>query len=356
MTVPARTSAARALGWLAVAAIAVIVWLALPFAVSLLLGALTGFIVEPVYQRVVRRLRRPVLSGVLFVVATGVVVLAVATGFLTLFITRLSGFMTAMRAQFQHGSLPWPGSAVTVWLTQHGIDLASVSSRLESGAGEVASRSAAIAAAAAAGTFSLLLGLFFALLAMFVVLLHWPAIAAAIEEVSPLEPAHSRAVIEEFRRAGRATLSGTVVTGLAQGILAGIGYWVSGVPQPAFFGAATAVASLIPGVGTLLIWVPAGLFLLFTGHAGRAVLELVWCSATVIGLSDYVLRPALVGDEDTPAILTFIALFGGLEVFGMAGLIVGPILMSIAVATLRLYARESAHARRLSPAAHKHAS
>jgi predicted PurR-regulated permease PerM len=95
---------------------------------------------------------------------------------------------------------------------------------------------------------------------------------------------------------------------------------------------------------------------MFTGHAGRAVLELVWCSATVIGLSDYVIRPALVGDEGMPAILVFIALFGGLEVFGISGLIVGPILMSIAVATLRLYRREIGHSGQVSPAAHKHAS
>jgi predicted PurR-regulated permease PerM len=243
---------------------------------------------------------------------------------------------------------------VTDWLVRHGVDLATISSKLEAGFGEAATRAGAIAAAAAAGTFSLLLGLFFALLAMFVVLRYWPKMAGAVETVSPLQPEHTRAVLDEFRRAGKATLAGTVVTGLAQGILAGIGYWISGVPQPAFFGAATAVASLIPGVGTLLIWVPAGLYLIFTGHTGRAVLELVWCSVTVIGLSDYVLRPALVGDEDTPAILTFIALFGGLEIFGISGLIAGPILMSIAVATLRLYVHETTHDREVH--ARRHAS
>jgi predicted PurR-regulated permease PerM len=70
---------------------------------------------------------------------------------------------------------------------------------------------------------------------------------------------------------------------------------------------------------------------------------LIWCALTVVGLSDYVIKPKLVGDENTPAILVYIALFGGIEVLGLAGLIMGPILMSMAVAALRLYAREKHH-------------
>jgi predicted PurR-regulated permease PerM len=65
----------------------------------------------------------------------------------------------------------------------------------------------------------------------------------------------------------------------------GTGFWLSGVPQPAFVGVATPVASLLPGVGTLLLWVSVGIFLAATGHAGKATLELIWCMLTVVGLS-----------------------------------------------------------------------
>src|ERR1700730_13567336 len=82
----------RALGWLAVAAIAIIVWLALPFVMGMLLGALMAFTLEPLYERVVRARGRPVLWAVTAVIATGLVVLAVAIGFVTLFVTRLAGF------------------------------------------------------------------------------------------------------------------------------------------------------------------------------------------------------------------------------------------------------------------------
>jgi predicted PurR-regulated permease PerM len=330
--------AQRALGWLALVAAGVIVWLARPFALSVLLGALLAFTIEPVYEQQARRSRRPVLWAVVFVIATGAVVLAAAAGFVTLFVTRIADFANGFRAALAPGGrlATWL-SAATTWLGLHGITGDTVMSRLEAAAGEIASQSAVVTAAIAGGTFRALLGLFFALLTMFVVLRYWTQMTAAVVEFAPLNPAHTRALLREFQRAGRTT---PVVTGLTQGVFAGVGFWISGVPQPAFFGAATALASLVPGVGTMLVWVPAGLFLVATGHPGRAIVEMTWCAVMVIALSDYVIRPRLVGDENMPALLVFVALFGGLEVFGLAGLIMGPILMAVALATLRLYVRE----------------
>ena len=258
----------------------------------------------------------------------------------------LVDFAMPVREALRPGvSLAASANTATKWLSRYGLDMSNITSQLESSAGEVATRSAATAAAVATQTFGMLLGLFFALLAMYVVLRHWTRLVAWLVAVSPLQAKHTREVLEVFRRAGRATLAGTVVTGLAQGALAGIGYWFAGVPEPAFFGAATAVASLIPAVGTLIVWVPVAIFLFVTGHPTRAFIELAWCSLTVIALSDYVIRPRLVGGDETPEILTFIALFGGLELFGLSGLVVGPILMSVAVATLRLYVRETSDER-----------
>ena len=336
----------RALGWVAVAAVALVIWLAWPFAIGLLLGTLTAFTIEPVYHWLARRTKRPTLSGVLAVAATAIVVLTSAFVFVSLFVARLVDFTTVVREALRPGgALSTSANTTTEWLNRYGINASSLLARLEEGLGEIASKSATVAAAVASVTASALLGLFFALLAMYVVLRYWPKLVTGVVCVSPLEERHTREVLEEFRRAGRTTLAGTVVTGVVQGMLAAIGYWIAGSPQPAFFGAATAVASLVPAVGTLLTWVPVGLYLFFTGHATRAIVELVWCSLTVIAISDYVIRPKLVGDEGTPAILTFIALFGGLEIFGLSGLLVGPILMSIAVATLRLYVRETSDER-----------
>ncbi len=93
---------------------------------------------------------------------------------------------------------------------------------------------------------------------------------------------------------------------------------------------------LLPAVGTLLVWVPAGVYLFVTGHEAMAFVLWAWGALVVVGFSDYVIRPRLVGDEGVPGILVFIALFGGLEVFGLSGLIAGPLLIALAVAVIRL--------------------
>jgi predicted PurR-regulated permease PerM len=213
--------------------------------------------------------------------------------------------------------------------------------KLRDAAAEVTASVGLLAGAVLNATFSGLLGIVFMVLAMYFVLRHWPLLVRRAEELLPLQPRHSHALIEEFRIAGRTTLLGTIVTGLVQGALAAIGYWVLGVPEPAFFGAATAVASLLPVVGTVLVWLPAGLYLIAMGEVGMGIAELAYGVVVVVGVSDYYIRPKLVGGEThMPALLTLIALFGGLELFGIVGLVLGPVLMALALATLRLYAVE----------------
>jgi predicted PurR-regulated permease PerM len=174
------------------------------------------------------------------------------------------------------------------------------------------------------------------------ILRDWQGIALRAQEILPLRPDYTRELFEEFRRVGRTTLLGTILTGLAQGVFATIGYAFARVPEPLFFGAATAVASLIPAVGTLLVWVPVGVVLILTGHTIAGIAELAWASITVVAISDYVIRPLLVGGEgEMPSLVTFIALFGGVEVLGLKGLILGPVVMSLAIAVLRLYAKET---------------
>jgi predicted PurR-regulated permease PerM len=337
----ARSRERQALGWLVLVAVAAIGWLALPFATGLLLGAVMAFMLEPLYRLLVRHRGRPSAAAVSVVLSSGVVVVAAIAGLITLFVERAAAFAQALNGQLSAGG---PNSerieTVMGWLSHVGISSASLRARLEAGAGEIASRSAALAASLASGTFMGLLSLLFALLAMYAVLRYWPRMVSALELVSPLHRGYTRALLTEFRRVGRLTISGTVLTALAQGSIAAVGYWISGVPQPLFLGVATAITSLIPAVGTMLVWVPAGVYLLLGGHTARAIVEFLWGAIMVVGLSDYVIRPRVVGDEAIPALLVFIALFGGVYVMGLAGLIVGPVLMQLAVAVLRLYARE----------------
>jgi predicted PurR-regulated permease PerM len=331
----------RALGWLAVGAVLAIAWLAHPVAFGVLLGALLAFMLEPVYDMLVRRTGSPFAASLTTVMATATLIVGLLAGFVSLFVTRAMAFANDVREALRPGGvLTAQVDTVSGWLGRFGISAATITSRLAAAAEGIASRVGAVAGSLASATFGVLLGLFFALLTMHVVLRHWQRMVSAVAAVVPLDPKDTRALLGEFRRVGRLTLLGTVVTGVAQGVLAGFGFWITGVPQATFFGIATALASLVPVVGTLLVWIPAGLFLFATGHPGRAISELIWGALIVVGFSDYVIRPRLVGGETMPVLLVFIALFGGLEVFGLTGLIVGPLVVSLAVAVLRLYARE----------------
>jgi predicted PurR-regulated permease PerM len=332
----------QVLAWLAGGAVMVIAWLAHPFATGLLLGALMGFTLQPVHARLVRWSGRPTLSSVAVVVAAGLAIVGSVVAFVSVFVTQAVAFTAVVREGLKPGGAlaAWV-STLTGWLALIGISPDAIVERLRAAAGDIASGSAAVAGTVASVTVGSLLGLFFALLTMHVILRHWARIITAVAEVSPLRRDDTRALLEEFRSVGRITLSGTVLTGVTQGALATIGFWATGVPQPLFLGIATAIASLVPAVGTLLVWVPAGLYLLAIGSPGAGVVELAWGALVVVAFSDYVIRPRLVGDEGMPPILTFLALFGGLEVLGLPGLIAGPVLMALAVAVLRLYAREA---------------
>jgi predicted PurR-regulated permease PerM len=335
----------RALAWLTAAALLAIAWLAHPFAAGLLLGALLAFSCEPLCRWLEVRFHRPRLAAVLTVLIAGVLICTAFLGFASVFIARAVQLSAAgVQSLKSGGALNQWLAGVTSGLDRWGIAQADVTSRLEAGAGDLAQRSASFAGTFAAGTFSVLLGLLFALLAMYVVLRDWGALCRLVVRLSPLKTQHTQLLLEEFRRVGRLTIAGTAFTGLAQGVLASLGYLLTGVPRWMFFGVATAFASLLPGVGTLLVWIPVGIYLFATGHHGMAIAEWVWGAVVVVGFSDYVIRPRLVGDEEMPALLVFIALFGGLEVFGLSGLIAGPVLIAHAVATIRLRLRIASHA------------
>ena len=186
-----------------------------------------------------------------------------------------------------------------------------------------------------------LLTVLFVALSMYYVLRHWNDIVSRAELDLPLAPQHTRALFGQFRRVGSAVLRGTVVAGAVQGVLAGVGFWVCGVPNPAFFGALTAAASLVPGIGTVAVWLGAGIYLIATHHVVAGIVELIYGALVVGILTDYVIRPRLVGDTtNVPAVLTFVSLFGGVEVFGLVGLIVGPVIVTLCIAVLKTYEQE----------------
>jgi predicted PurR-regulated permease PerM len=340
----ARIEERRAFGFLALVALAALVRLALPVGVGLLLGALLAFALEPVYVRLRRRGMRAATAALVCALGATVIVSGAVLAITTLLVTRGLALLTALRVQFAPGGglRAFAEDAMPRLSFVH-LNTTEIAQRLESETVSLGSRAAGIAAEVAGTTFSAVLTLFFMTLTAHFVLHHWSEIVARAERVLPFERRHTHALLEQFRTVGREVFLGTVVTGIVQGSFAAVGYWITGVPEPAFFGALTALGSLVPGVGTLLVWVPIGIVQIVSGHAGAGLTQLIYSALTVGIASDYFIRPRLVGREkNVPSILMFIALFGGVQVFGVIGLVLGPMIASLSLAVLKTYERQVA--------------
>jgi predicted PurR-regulated permease PerM len=337
-----------ALKWAALAAALAIAWLVMPVGVGILLGMLLAFVMQGLYGRLKPRLGVG-WSAFTVVVGTTVVFAGSVSALVWLFVTKGVALAHELIAIAGPGGMSddlfaWVGRKTA----RLGIPPEELAHRARSLAEAAATRTANEAESIVGALASAALASFFAMVTMHFILRNWDTVSVRAQQSFPLRPAYTRALFAEFRRVGRTTLMGTIVTGVVQGALATVGYWIAGVPDPIFFGAATAVASLVPAVGTMLVWLPAGIVLIAMGHPVRGAFELLWGALLVVALSDYVIRPRLVeGESEVPSLVTFAALFGGVEVFGLKGLVVGPVLMSLAIAILRLYATEARQRRHL---------
>ncbi|HEX2327194.1 MAG TPA: AI-2E family transporter [Candidatus Angelobacter sp.] len=137
-----------------------------------------------------------------------------------------------------------------------------------------------------------------------------------------------------------ATFYGGVAVGALQGTLTGLTFWVLGLESPVLWGVVTAFFSLVPVIGSAAVWVPASIVLLLTGHVLKGILLLV-VGALIIGTVDNIVRPLIVRKSvRMHMLLVFFSLLGGLRAFGVLGLFVGPVILSITAALLGMLQQE----------------
>jgi len=173
--------------------------------------------------------------------------------------------------------------------------------------------------------------------------------AARARNLIPLDERRRDRLDHHLQAVTRAVVFGTVVTAVVQGMLLGLGFWVTGVPSPVVFGALAAVASFVPFVGTGLVWVPAVLYLWVQAPAWKPISLLVW-SALVVGSADNFLRPLLVSGKSQVGTLTvFFGVLGGLAAFGFIGLFVGPVILALVLSLLEFVEEDRAAATPASP-------
>lgn len=332
----------RALAIFALAALVALAWLALPIASGLFLGTLLAFSLLRLHERLSRRLGRPTLAAVLLAVGSGLATVGGLLSLVYLIVVRGVVAASALASEFApEGSFRKLLTRLDEVTKNSPFGPVDVTARVRGVAADAASKLTVLIPAVAGATFGAVLTLFFTVMTAFFVLRHWSELLERAERMLPLHPTHTRVVLAEFQKVGKEVFIGTMLTGLAQGVLGGVGYALGGVPEPLLLGALTAMCSLVPAVGTLLVWVPVSVGLIVSGHVGAGTFELVWGACVVGILSDYVIRPKLVGGQGhVPTLLTFISLFGGVKGFGLLGLIVGPVFAAVALALLRTYDRE----------------
>jgi predicted PurR-regulated permease PerM len=167
-----------------------------------------------------------------------------------------------------------------------------------------------------------------------------------IGETVPMHPEQRRALFEKFTTVVRATVKGSIIVAIVQGILGGVIFAILDIRAALLWGVVMGLLALIPAVGTGLVWAPVGIYLLVTGSVWQGMVLLL-CGIFIISMVDNVLRPILVGqDTRMPDYVVLISTLGGLSVMGINGLIVGPVIAAMFISAWEIFAD--------SRAAHRH--
>ncbi|QQG38473.1 MAG: AI-2E family transporter [Candidatus Woesearchaeota archaeon] len=157
----------------------------------------------------------------------------------------------------------------------------------------------------------------------------------AIERLLPLSKGHQEGVFENVQVITKAIVYSYIVIGIIQGILGGLGFLIFGLPNPILWGSIMAIAGMIPMLGPMIVWLPAGILALVTGNYFAGIGIMMW-GGILVSLIDNVLRPKLIGDKTNvhPAVV-LVGLFGGLQLFGIIGAFIGPVILGVFLGLLR---------------------
>ena len=175
------------------------------------------------------------------------------------------------------------------------------------------------------------------ILALFYLYRDGETFMARVRVILPFEAQHRDRMIKESHDLIFASVMSSVVAAAAHGILGGFAFGIAGITAPVFWGVMMGFFSLVPVVGSALIWGPAAISLMVSGHLGRGILLAIICGV-IVGLVDNVIRPWMIsGRAQMSGLVIFISVLGGVSVFGMLGIVLGPIIIATAASVLDLY-------------------
>lgn len=214
-----------------------------------------------------------------------------------------------------NGRLGFEAEELVTWARQHTNEIGAV----------VARYTVDIAASVTGAAVSFI----FIIFAMFLLFRDGDRMLAKIPDLLPFERARSEALLLHIRDAIHGGVYGVVVIALIQGVLCGGMFWALGIPSAALWGMVTVLTSVLPLVGAAAVWVPGTIYLAISDEWTRAIVLLAWGTLVISGVDNF-LRPRLVGGRvGLNELVMFFALLGGLQAFGVLGIVLGPVLFAI---------------------------
>lgn len=186
------------------------------------------------------------------------------------------------------------------------------------------------------GTLDLVVKFALSIVALFYFLRDGDQFKKQIIALSPLSDDKDKFISDSLKASINSVLMGSLAVALVQGVLSGIGFALFNVPNATLWGTVAGVAALVPGIGTALVWIPAVIYLFFYGSTGIWIAQLVW-SVVLVGLIDNFLAPFIInkGVNIHPLLILF-SILGGLQFFGAEGFLLGPIVVGLLFALIRI--------------------
>ena len=310
-----------------------------PFMNVLLWSVVLAVVFAPVHGRIERRLKSPSLAAVVSTLLVVVTILGPVT-FITLAVV---GELRQVAAGMEPGQGPWLDMNSPVygpalrWLDNY-VDVdqlqspAFIREHLEAWSGSLAFGTLGLVG----GVLSVVIQTFLVVFTLYYLFRDGPAIRLAVYDIAPLERRQAQDVVGRTRDVIGASVHGVVVIAAIQGALGFFIFWVLGLPSPLLWGVVMFFLSMIPMAGAFLVWAPAALYLGISGEWTRAMILTAW-GVVVVGGIDNFLSPRLIGKRARMhELLIFFAVLGGLEVFGVVGLILGPVVVAVTLALMEM--------------------
>ncbi|MBP8830053.1 MAG: AI-2E family transporter [Desulfobacter sp.] len=312
------------------------------FLMAILLAGIFSALAYPFYERLNKWLkgRQAAASGITIMIIILIVLLP---------LSGLLGIVTSQAIKVGQTATPWVQKqlsspvAISQWLEDLPFyeQVEPYRETIYIKAGEVVGAASQFFVnglqTATMGTINFIFMVAILLYTMFFFLIDGDRLLKKILFYMPLDDKYERRLLDKFTSVARATIKGTTIIGIVQGGASGIAFAVVGIDSSFFWGAVMTVLSIIPAVGTALIWIPAALWLFAEGAWFKAGALIVFCGM-IVGSADNLLRPRLVGkDTEMHDLLILFSTLGGIAMFGIIGIIIGPIIAALFVTIWDIY-------------------